>query len=132
MASAGNEEKDNIPKRVGDYIVLQTLGQGSFGKVKLATNLKNNEKVSYRLTVLRWFLSELLATRECLWRGTIPDRDICAVTCLVDVVGCFMFTRVFCRFASRMLFLHFLVSVSVFVFAGRFEVCGQGTDLRYL
>ena len=32
-------------KRVGDYILGETLGQGSFGKVKLAINVRTKEKV---------------------------------------------------------------------------------------
>lgn len=33
-------------KRIGNYILGETLGQGSFGKVKLATNVKTGEKVT--------------------------------------------------------------------------------------
>lgn len=36
-------------KQVGDYILGPTLGSGSFGKVKLATNIRNNERVAIKL-----------------------------------------------------------------------------------
>ena len=42
MSSKSIPDKE---RRVGDYILGVTLGQGSFGKVKLATNAKTNETV---------------------------------------------------------------------------------------
>jgi serine/threonine protein kinase len=35
-------------RRVGDYLLGQTLGAGSFGKVKLATHVTTGEKVRCR------------------------------------------------------------------------------------
>jgi serine/threonine protein kinase len=43
---AGNERNEECePERIGDYVFLQTLGQGSFGKVKLAQHIRTKEKV---------------------------------------------------------------------------------------
>jgi serine/threonine protein kinase len=41
-SNANNQDK---LKRVGDWIFGETLGQGSFGKVKLAHHAKTKEKV---------------------------------------------------------------------------------------
>ncbi len=42
--SEDDEDPDRI-KRYGGYEFGETLGQGSFGKVKLATNIRTKEKV---------------------------------------------------------------------------------------
>lgn len=49
-AAAASTSSDGAPppeklKRVGDWIFGETLGQGSFGKVKLAHHAKTKEKV---------------------------------------------------------------------------------------
>lgn len=36
-------------RRVGDYVLGETLGAGSFGKVKLATNVHTGEKVAIKI-----------------------------------------------------------------------------------
>ena len=38
-------EESEVPVYLGHYRVEKTLGQGSYGKVKLATNTKTNQKV---------------------------------------------------------------------------------------
>ena len=36
-------------KHKGNYILGTTLGEGTFGKVKLATNIQTNEKVAIKI-----------------------------------------------------------------------------------
>ena len=36
-------------KRVGNYIIGKTLGEGSFSKVKLGTHLITNERVALKI-----------------------------------------------------------------------------------
>ena len=40
-------EKEEGPLMVGDYALGSTLGKGSFGKVKLAKNVKTGEQVRF-------------------------------------------------------------------------------------
>ena len=50
-----NEQQQNIQKqpsiefKIGNYLILQTIGEGTFGKVKLGIYLKNNEKVAIKI-----------------------------------------------------------------------------------
>mgnify|MGYP003878519725 CR=1 FL=1 len=38
-----------MPKRVGKYEIGHTLGQGTFGKVKLATNVETGQQVAIKI-----------------------------------------------------------------------------------
>ena len=43
------EEQQNKPKSIGHYVFGKTLGEGTFGKVKLATHLLTGEKVAIKI-----------------------------------------------------------------------------------
>jgi len=45
----GNPDGGDKLKRVGEWIMGETLGQGSFGKVKLAHHAKTKEKVAIKI-----------------------------------------------------------------------------------
>jgi hypothetical protein len=45
MAAERSSSPVGARRRVGDYLLGQTLGAGSFGKVKLATHVTTGEKV---------------------------------------------------------------------------------------
>ncbi len=50
-----SNEEQNIEKqpsfeyKIGNYLILQTIGEGTFGKVKLGIYLPNNEKVAIKI-----------------------------------------------------------------------------------
>ena len=48
-------------KRVGEYLIGETLGKGSFGKVKLAINLRTKEKVIWN-ELVEWWVMDYDAT----------------------------------------------------------------------
>ena len=39
---------NNNCKKIGEYVVLKTIGQGTFGKVKLAQHIMTGEKVAIK------------------------------------------------------------------------------------
>ena len=47
--STPSNQNINSRKRVGDYILGETLGAGSFGKVKLASHINTGEKVAIKI-----------------------------------------------------------------------------------
>lgn len=44
-----NEEQQQQANKIGDYLVKETLGEGAFGKVKLAIHIPTNEKVAIKI-----------------------------------------------------------------------------------
>lgn len=42
-----DDEKSKLPPIIGEWVVGKTLGQGSFGKVKLGTHQRTHKKVTY-------------------------------------------------------------------------------------
>ena len=46
-----NSKKKNVEKeyQIGNYLIKRTLGQGTFGKVKLGIHLPNKEKVAIKI-----------------------------------------------------------------------------------
>ena len=49
MDNEENREIDSKEYKIGNYMVKHTLGQGTFGKVKLGVYLPNNEKVAIKI-----------------------------------------------------------------------------------
>ena len=43
----------NNPNAVGHYILVKSIGQGTFGKVKLGTHILTGEKVGSELNVTK-------------------------------------------------------------------------------
>ena len=48
-ASEGSMDREPKEYTIGDYLIKKTLGQGTFGKVKLGIYLPNNEKVAIKI-----------------------------------------------------------------------------------
>ena len=42
------KENSKIPTKLDNYKIEETIGEGTFGKVKLATHIKLNEKVAIK------------------------------------------------------------------------------------
>jgi 5'-AMP-activated protein kinase catalytic alpha subunit len=42
-------ENPSRPKKIGNFEIGKTIGQGTFGKVKLGTHLLTNEKVAVKI-----------------------------------------------------------------------------------
>ena len=42
------KENSKIPTKLDDYKIEETIGEGTYGKVKLATHIKLNEKVAIK------------------------------------------------------------------------------------
>lgn len=52
LATAANESRSRDSKanqRLGQYTIVKTLGEGSFGKVKLATHQVSGQKVALKI-----------------------------------------------------------------------------------
>ena len=43
------EKQPSFEYKIGNYLILQTIGEGTFGKVKLGIYLPNNEKVAIKI-----------------------------------------------------------------------------------
>lgn len=44
-----SRSKKKRTKSIGNYVLSKTLGEGTFGKVKLATHILTNEKVAIKI-----------------------------------------------------------------------------------
>lgn len=47
--SAQNQNMSQMRKRVGQYLIGDTVGEGTFGKVKLAIHIPTGEKVAVKI-----------------------------------------------------------------------------------
>jgi serine/threonine protein kinase len=56
--------EDEKPKNLGHFIIGKTLGQGTFGKVKLGTHLLTGEKVFFISQVIRLLSKSLTKKRS--------------------------------------------------------------------
>ena len=45
----GNKEKDIMKEIAGDYLIKQTIGEGTFSKVKLGINMFTGQKVAIKI-----------------------------------------------------------------------------------
>jgi serine/threonine protein kinase len=48
-----DEEKTDKARTIGNYVIGKTLGEGTFGKVRIGTHVHTNEKVTIFLKTLR-------------------------------------------------------------------------------
>ena len=49
LFSQGNNEKDNAKDIIGDYLIKQKIGEGTFSKVKLGINMFTGQKVAIKI-----------------------------------------------------------------------------------
>jgi hypothetical protein len=67
-ASSSGAEK---LKRIGNWILGETLGQGSFGKVKLAHHAQTKEKVTTRNTQVHMHALACVHARSGVWKSEL-------------------------------------------------------------
>lgn len=58
-----NREKSKIDQRIGAYNIIRTLGEGSFGKVKLAVHRSTNQKVALKIIARKKLISRDMVGR---------------------------------------------------------------------
>lgn len=70
MASVGSasgvpnvREKIKTEQRIGAYKVIKTLGEGSFGKVKLAVHISTGQQVALKIIARKKLISRDMAGR---------------------------------------------------------------------
>lgn len=56
-------EKSRTEQRVGQYNIVRTLGEGSFGKVKLAVHRSTGQKVALKIIARKKLISRDMAGR---------------------------------------------------------------------
>jgi 5'-AMP-activated protein kinase catalytic alpha subunit len=49
MTDLLSTEPSSTPKSIGHYVLARTIGEGTFGKVKLGTHILTNEKVAVKI-----------------------------------------------------------------------------------
>jgi len=62
-ASQQAREKSKIDQRIGAYNVLKTLGEGSFGKVKLAVHRSTGQHVALKIIARKKLISRDMVGR---------------------------------------------------------------------
>lgn len=58
-----NQNPKSLPSRLNQYNILRTLGEGSFGKVKLATHMVTGQKVALKIISRRKLITRDMAGR---------------------------------------------------------------------
>ncbi|KAI1091297.1 Pkinase-domain-containing protein [Rostrohypoxylon terebratum] len=58
-----NREKSKIDQRIGAYNIIRTLGEGSFGKVKLAVHRSTGQKVALKIIARKKLISRDMVGR---------------------------------------------------------------------
>ena len=61
--SAGAQAQSRPSQRLGQYTVIKTLGEGSFGKVKLAVHQVSGQKVALKIISRKKLISRDMAGR---------------------------------------------------------------------
>ncbi len=56
-------EKSKVDQRIGAYNVIKTLGEGSFGKVKLAVHRSTNQQVALKIIARKKLISRDMVGR---------------------------------------------------------------------
>ena len=74
QASSSRQPGKSRARMVGDWQLQKTLGQGSMGKVKLATNIYTKERVSCTVSFDRWLPIDLSAQSRS--SHGIPSRRV--------------------------------------------------------
>ncbi|GIQ85244.1 hypothetical protein KIPB_006882 [Kipferlia bialata] len=49
MPAVASDKKSGRVKRVGNYVIGKTIGEGTFGRVRLGTHILTNEKVALKI-----------------------------------------------------------------------------------
>jgi carbon catabolite-derepressing protein kinase len=62
-ASQQAREKSKVDQRIGAYNVLRTLGEGSFGKVKLAVHRSTGQQVALKIIARKKLISRDMVGR---------------------------------------------------------------------
>lgn len=62
-ASQQAREKSKVDQRVGAYNVIKTLGEGSFGKVKLAVHRSTGQQVALKIIARKKLISRDMVGR---------------------------------------------------------------------
>lgn len=57
------KEKSKAEQRIGAYKVIRTLGEGSFGKVRLATHVGTGQQVALKIIARKKLISRDMAGR---------------------------------------------------------------------
>ncbi|KAI0973992.1 protein kinase SNF1 [Xylaria arbuscula] len=63
VASQQAREKSKVDQRIGAYNVIKTLGEGSFGKVKLAVHRSTNQQVALKIIARKKLISRDMVGR---------------------------------------------------------------------
>ena len=63
MEAPQRREKVKTEQRIGAYKVIRTLGEGSFGKVKLATHISTGQQVALKIIARKKLISRDMAGR---------------------------------------------------------------------
>ncbi|KAI9143803.1 kinase-like domain-containing protein [Paraphysoderma sedebokerense] len=79
---------ENFAAKIGDYIVEQTIGEGSYGKVKLATHTITGEKVALKIldkaAINRTSTSAERVLREIVVLKSLYHPNICQLLQVID------------------------------------------------
>ncbi|KAJ3113017.1 protein kinase, AMP-activated, alpha 2 catalytic subunit [Phlyctochytrium bullatum] len=98
---------DRPEKRVKDYILLETIGKGTFGKVKLAEHCTSREKIFLVMEfaaggdlydfikrnkpvsekTCRHFFRQIISAVDYCHRNSVIHRDLKPENCLIDDYG---------------------------------------------
>ncbi len=63
QTASQNREKSRTEQRIGAYNIIRTLGEGSFGKVKLAVHRSTGQKVALKIIARKKLISRDMVGR---------------------------------------------------------------------
>ena len=101
-SSKYNHFKRNEPLeyKIGDYLIKQTLGKGTFGKVKLGIYLPKNEKVAIKVLEkdrMTDKVDQILIKREFDMLTKFNHPNIILVSEIFETVDCFYSVMEYCE-----------------------------------
>ena len=94
------KRNDSIEYKIGDYLIQQTLGEGTFGKVKLGIYLPKNEKVAIKVLEKERMTDkddQIRIKREFDMLSKFNHPNVILVTEIFESVDCFYSVMEYCE-----------------------------------
>lgn len=83
---SNHQTQDQIPKIIGNYKIKETLGSGSFGKVKLGIHLPTSEMVAIKIISKASIQSSLYKSRITKEISYLQSMKHCNIVKVFEVI----------------------------------------------